>query len=314
MATPIFNPDDFVFTKLEVPEDNPTLIEYDAKNRLIYLRLRDSKTNEYEYNAIYLTETVNKNLLTYLPDEWTNENDRILLFAVHKNGRVFFEKEKLKYDFETKETKWVRYEYKNLSIEDATKITDALKAAIFIQNTKNENDKNSALVSLAKKDVYLDRFYLAVLKKSDQMLRETDWRILEDAPQSFDGERELWKQWRDFVRVAPKKPEEFEGELDFLIYTEEFKWPVNPETYHNMYPDHEVEYLSTPDQFIFADTSMTEYRETLISEQLKYAIKTFKDRQENGVPITKEMYDIIQQYSLLENIDDIKLSVQGEDQ
>jgi len=313
MSKPVFNPDDFVFQKLELPEDNPTLIEYDAKARLIYVRVKDPSTKEYEYNAVHLSEVVNNNLLTYLPDEWTNENDRILLFAVHENGKSLLEKEKLKYNFETKETYWVRYEYKNFSQSDAKEIFDALKAAVFLQNAKNENARNSSLVSLAKKDVFLDRMYVQTLQESERMLRETDWRILDDAPQRFDGERELWKQWRQKIRNSPKKPEEFETDLDFLIYKEEFKWPINPEQYHQMYPNNDVEYLSTSEQFVFADTSMTEDKVNIYDEKLNLAIKTFKYNEENGIPINKEMYDIIRRYSLLENIDDIKLNV-GEDQ
>lgn len=309
MTKPVFNPDDFVFQKLELPEDNPTLIEYDAKAKLIYVRIQDPATKEYEYNAVHLTETVNSNLLDHLPDEWSNENDRILLFAVHQDGSVFLQKEKLKYNFETQQTYWVRYEYKNFSQSDAKEIFDALKAAVFVQNAKNEQDRNSSLVALAQKDVFLDRMYIQILQDSERMLRETDWRILEDAPQSFEGERSLWIQWREAVRNSPRRPEDFESDLDFLIYKEEFKWPINPEQYHQLYPSHDVEYLSTPDQFVLGDTSVTEDRVTMLNEQLSLAIKTYKYNQENGIPISKEMYDVIQRYSLLDNIDSVNLTV-----
>jgi len=309
MTKPVFNPDDFVFQKLELPEDNPTLIEYDAKAKLIYVRIQDPATKEYEYNAVHLTETVNSNLLDHLPDEWSNENDRILLFAVHQDGSVFLQKEKLKYNFETQQTFWVRYEYKNFSQSDAKEIFDALKAAVFVQNAKNEQDRNSSLVALAQKDVFLDRMYIQILQDSERMLRETDWRILEDAPQSFEGERSLWIQWREAVRNSPRRPEDFESDLDFLIYKEEFKWPINPEQYHQLYPSHDVGYLSTPDQFVLGDTSVTEDRVTMLNEQLSLAIKTYKYNQENGIPISKEMYDVIQRYSLLDNIDSVNLTV-----
>lgn len=314
MAKPVFNPDDFVFTKLDLPEDNPTLIEYDAKNRLIYVRIKNP-SDEYEYNAVYLTEQINDNLLTYLPDEWTNENDRILLFAVHKNGKVILEKEKLKYNFETKETYWVKYSQKNFTEKDAKEIFDALKAAVFAQNTKDQTERNNNLVSIAKKDLYMDRIYLSLRDLTDKMLRESDWRILPDAPQKFEGEKDLWIEWRNHIRDCVKKPSDFETELDFLIWTEEFKWPINPEQYHSLYPDHDIEYLSTREQFTTQDPTITEEKLDKITEQLNIAIQDIKRQKESGVPITKEMYDVIRRYKLIENVkdlEDLKFDIGGE--
>lgn len=312
MAKTVFNPDDFVFEKLSLPEDNPTLIEYDAKNRLIYVRMQNPDKS-YEYNAVYLTESVNNNLLNNFPDKWSNENDRILLFAVHENGKVLFEKEKLKYNFDKQETYWVRYEQNDLSTTEAKEIFDILKAAVFVQNAKNETERDNALISLAKQDFYLDKMYLALLHTSEKWLRETDWRILPDAPQSFEGEMNLWKIWRDKVRSCVCKPEDFETPLDFLIWQEEFRWPINPEKYHKLYPDHDVEYLSTPDQFVLEDVSVTEQKMDLINEELNATVRKLKYDQEHGIPITKEMHDIIRRYSLLDNVENVKLNV-GEEQ
>lgn len=305
MAKPVFNPDDFVFQKLDVPEDNPTLMEYDAKNRLIYVRVKNN-LNEYEYNAVYLTEQVNTNLLTYLPDEWTNENDRILLFAAFQNGKVLLEKEKLKYNFDTKETYWVPYQVKNFDPKDAKKIFDALKAAVFVQNTKEQTEKNNALVSIAKKQEYLDQMYLGMLTLTDKMLRETDWRVLPDAPQTFEREKDMWVEWRKSIRDCLKKPSDFETELDYLIWKEEFRWPINPEQYHDLYPEGDVEYLTTPDQFIKTDPTLTQDKIDMMNEQLNVAISEIKRQQESGVPLTKEMYDVIQRYKLIDNVKELE--------
>jgi hypothetical protein len=312
MTKPVFNPDDFVFHKVLTPEDNPTLLEYDAKNRLILVRMiNPDKT--HEYNVIHLSEIVNNNLLKYLPDKWTNENDRILVFAIRANGEYMLEKEKLKYNFETKETHWIQYQYKNLSLEDAKEIFESLKAVVFIQNTKNQNDQNSELLELARTEFYLDAMYLRKKATADSWLRQTDWRVIPDAPQTFEGEMELWKQWREYLRTCVKKPSDFDTDFDYLVYNSDFKWPINPETYHTRYPEHNVDYLSTDDQFSFSDVSITEERLDYMTEQMNLAVKKAKLEQEQGTSISRQMYKIIERYSLLDGIENVNLNP-GEDQ
>jgi len=315
MSKPVFNPEDFVFQKLELPEDNPTLIEYDAKARLIYVRVVNPATKEYEYQAVHLNDTVNKNLLEYLPDEWTNENDRIILFAVHQNGKVILEKEKLKYNFETKETYWVNYSYKNFTQENAKELFEALKAAVFVHNTNEEIKQYEQLVSIARKQEFLDSMYLDILSTSERMLRETDWRILPDAPESFPGEKDLWIKWREFVRNSPKKPEDFEEEIDFLIYKEDFKWPINPEEYKLQYPNNDgSNYLETPDQFVPYETHLnTSSAMSKVDAKLKVALNEYVRAKEGGVPIPKQLYDVIEKYSLLNDIEDFPKFTVGEE-
>lgn len=315
MSKPVFNPEDFVFQKLELPEDNPTLIEYDAKARLIYVRVVNPATKEYEYQAVHLNETVNKNLLEYLPDEWSNENDRITLFAVHQNGKFILEKEKLKYNFDTKETYWVNYSYKNFTKEDAKELFEALKAAVFVHNTNEETKQYEQLISIARKQQFLDSMYLEILSTSQRMLRQTDWRILPDAPESFSGEKDLWIKWREFVRNSPKKPEEFELEIDFLLYKEELKWPINPEQYHSKYPSGDgSDYLETAEQFVSYETHLdTSEAVNTVNAKLRVALNEYLRAKEGGVPIKKEMYDIIQKYCLLNNIEDFPKFTVGEE-
>jgi len=309
MAKPVFNPDDFVFEKILKPEDNPCLIEWNAKNKLIFIRVKDPNTSEYDYEAAYLTEQVNANLLESIPDKWSNENDRIVMFAVYEDGTYQFTKEKLKYDFEKKKTNWVVYDYKNLSLDDVKEIFDLLKGIIWVQNAKNEAEKDEALLSLLRKDMYLDKLYTMKLHAIEQWLRETDWRVLPDAPQTFEGELDMWTTWRNYLRTSLKKREDFDDDIEYLIYSEEFKWPINPEMYHKIYPDHDVEYLSTEDQFTISDASLTDKKMELINEEIKTLVNKMKYEKENGKPITKHMWDIIQRYNITTGIEDLNLNV-----
>lgn len=305
-----FNPDDFIFEKYPTPEENPTILEYDAKAKLILVRVNNFGV--YEHEASVLSEIVNNNLLNHIPDEWSNRNDKLALFWIREDGTFGLEKEKLKYDVKTKETKWVRYKCKNFTLEQAKELFEIIKAAIWVQNTKTEEELNRELLELSKKKAYLDKIHLRKLDLLNRYLRSTDWRILPDAPQFFEGEQELWIIWRDRMRECVKSPDDFDSEIDYLMYCEEFKWPINPEMYYNLYPDREVEYLSTEDQFTTSDPTVTNETMKVISARVSQYISNLQDREENGVPVERRMYDLIRKYSLLDNIDNIKLSVEGE--
>ena len=57
-----FNPDDFVFEQLSSPDEKKTILEYDAKNRLILLRTKD-ETGNYIYNNVVISSNINENIL-----------------------------------------------------------------------------------------------------------------------------------------------------------------------------------------------------------------------------------------------------------
>ena len=115
MATPIFNPDDFVFTKLEVPEDNPTLIEYDAKNPQLQ-RFILGNTLEALVGAFYLDKgyiktrkfVVDKlihpyfNLETIISSE-TNFKSKLIEWCQRQGKSVRFEMMEMKRNKSQKE-------------------------------------------------------------------------------------------------------------------------------------------------------------------------------------------------------------------
>jgi hypothetical protein len=92
-----FNPDDFVFEKLPSPDERKTIMEYDSKNRLILLRTKDD-TGNYIYNTVVISQAINQNILKNIPNEWSNDNDRIIVFAIYEDGEYIIEKEKMKKD------------------------------------------------------------------------------------------------------------------------------------------------------------------------------------------------------------------------
>jgi hypothetical protein len=305
MGTLKFNPDDFVFQPLPSPDEKKTVLEYDAKNRLVLLRTKDEDGN-LVYNSVFINKQINDNILNNIPDEWSNNNDRILIFAIYESGEYILEKEKMKYDFNTKSTKWVNYSCNHLTIEQAKQLYEILKAAIYLDKEVKKYKDVSEFLELSKQTYYLKQFNKKNVDFIDKLLRESDWRILPDYPEQFNNEKEMWILWRSKIRELNKTPEDFEDSLDYMIYLEELKWPIRPDQYNVKYPEHQVEYLETDDQYIkspeFLDyTQETEYMENVIKFN-----EILKKYEEQGITVNATLSNLIKRYDLIKELKEFK--------
>jgi hypothetical protein len=77
----------------------------------------------------------------------------------------------------------------------------------------------------------------------------SDWRVLPDVVEKFEGERDMWIEWRKRLRQLLPGVDTFESEYNAFKYSFELKYPIDPKQYITKYPNKEVEYLSTEDQF-----------------------------------------------------------------
>ena len=302
-----FNPNDFILQEIAPPEKKSTILEYDSKSRMVLVRVFN-KENEVKYNSIYLSQTLNNNILTNIPSELSDDKDRIVVFGIYDDGSYTMFKEKMKYDFATKQAKWVKYEETNVTTEEAKEIFNVIKSAVFVQQTIEVEARNNAVLEILKKDEYIDDLYNQTIEKRDDFLRTSDYRVLPDYPEIFAGEKELWIKWRDELRNCVKLIEEFEDELDYLIYIQEFKWPIDPLVYYSKYPSNEVEYLSSDDQYDTMPEKVSTSLQTLIRRNTTTFINQQKLRNEQGIPVEKQIYDIIKKYNLSQDLLDFNLS------
>ncbi len=306
-----FNPDDFVFKSLRVPEDNPTVLEYDATQKFILIRHKNEGTQELDYQACQLSTELNDHLLNNIPDEYSNRNDRILLFYIRKDGTYRLEKEKLKYNFQTKESSWVRYEYKELTLEQAKELFEAIKATAWAQDVTTAVKIRNESLELAKKRPYLDKMHLDRLQLQQKTLRNTDWRILDDAPQEYEGEIDNWRLFRRKLREIVKSPDMFEDELDYLLYNADFRWPMSPYQWHINYPDSPAsEYLQDDAHWsVSLDSHIGNEKlndiQRDINNVLKAAIENELPEGFGGTPENELLIRLAKKYKLLADIPEI---------
>ena len=296
-----FNPDDFQFERILPPEEKKPIIEWDALHRLMVVRVKQNE--EWTYLATKLEPQINTNLHNNLPDEWSNENDRIVSFSVFENGDHIFEKEKLKFDFSTKQSKWLRYEKNDLTSGQVRELFDILKAALAVQQVDNDIVKSKAIINVATRQEYLSKTDEEKQTAQERLLRSSDWSQLPDSTEKFAGELDMWTTYRTYLRNNIRSPEDFDDLLDYLIWDEEYNWPIDPYAYHELDPDHETPYLSVPQHFVFNVYESGEYtNEQLVGNVKQSAILAKQRQNEGGLPLNKQIWDTINQYSLNEGL------------
>tara|TARA_B100000902_G_scaffold306369_1_gene294955 strand:- start:4323 stop:5255 length:933 start_codon:yes stop_codon:yes gene_type:complete len=292
-----FNPEDFQFESITPPEKHKPILEWNAVSRLMIVRIKNSD-GEYSYNACKLSETVNSNLLKNLPDEWTNDNDRIVDFSIYEDGEYILDKEKMKFDFTTKKARYNRYNYGEMSEGQIKELFNVLKASIEVQRVNSEIERSREIVEMAKSATYIDKIDEERQLIKTRLLEKSAWSQLADAPEVFEGEVEMWATYRAYLRDNIKTPEDFDDLLDYLVWDAGFKWPLDPQQYHEFDPEHSIEYLSTSNQFKKTVEGSGRFAIEAIHGNVEKAAIIEKKRLEEGIPMSKQIWDKIQQYEL----------------
>jgi len=91
------------------------------------------------------------------------------------------------------------------------------------------------------------------MKEIQELLLYSDWRVLPDAPQKVEGEHEMWVKYRQELRGLLTSYDEYKTSYEAFEYVSKIKFPLDPRKYLEKYPNQEVEYLTTDDQYVKMD-------------------------------------------------------------
>ena len=177
--------------------------------------------------------------ISSLPETISNKNDRIQFFTYYNENHYKIEKVKTIYDFRLKKTRDIVYDPEIFS-EDIEYLFEQSK--LFYENLKKRE-----LISTKeqiKKDIEEQLKYRVVSLRAfrDMLLEKSDWTQISDIPFS-DVDKNNWTKFRQVLRDLPSQ-ESWNYSTSYSTL-----FPIDPSTYKLRYPNYEVEYLSTPDQF-----------------------------------------------------------------
>lgn len=203
----------------------------------------------------FIDESAWENIvLKSIPSLWHDPGkDEIEHLLLYNNDQYLCQRKKLKYDFSTNSSYWDTYNFKDGSVEDVKKIYEIINTTVIIQREihKQEVLEEARKLNLEALNYYYDKKWYKKMDEIQKMLLYSDWRVLPDSPQKFDGERDLWVTWRQKLReLLPDNPRDiFSDNFEMFKYVQTLKYPIDPRVYFDRYPNLDVEYLSTEDQF-----------------------------------------------------------------
>ena len=208
------------------------------RNILVQFYLRDKKI--YWNGTVH---TVDDELFSEfnasLDQKISTDKDRIVIFNWYNDGSYSCEKEKNVYDFRLQEYKWRIYDA-HLTLEEATLLKDNFLNLFEETRIKFLQENKDAV-----KQEILQQFDLSVINLRglrDRMLSKSDWTQIPDVPLDSDL-KSMWATYRQKLRDITDDPNW--NPRNIL----DIDFPIDPENYLLRYPNKEVEFLSTQDQW-----------------------------------------------------------------
>ena len=275
-------------------------IEIDFLNKYIFTPSDDLTS------SVASVKTIDDNLLQKFFENidpfWHTENDQLQYFIHYNNGEYFCQRKKLKYDFNTKTNYWQTYNLKNVPEDKINELIDRIQAFVILNADVKKFLAINEVKEIGQESVFYERRLIKKIAEKNAMLSASDWRVLPDVVDTYPGEKDMWMKWRNTLRKETiRRPEEFENGLEFLKYLYDLKFPVDPKLYFQLYPGgkdqegNEVEYLSTPEQWVKYDV---EASTDFITSNAIRALNYTKGYIESRVRVKKNILKILKEFDV----------------
>jgi hypothetical protein len=227
-------------------EIRETLLEADFLNDVIIM---------HPLKANILSELKEKFFSTVVSEFWHTEKDQLEFFAYYSTGSYFCQRRKLKYDFKENVSYWTTYSFTGAPADESKQLYEQISNFFSVIQEVKRLRYEELIEKVEDEALFFDQRYVKKITEKNEMLGSSDWRVLPDIVDKYPGEKDMWIKWRYTLRTKTiKSPKEFERGLDFAKYLYEMKWPIDPSKYWDIYPNGEVEYLSTDDQWVEYDS------------------------------------------------------------
>jgi hypothetical protein len=248
-------------------------------------------------SRVNIPDEISERFLTEQVDPfWHNENDRLEYFVVYNDGTYYCQRKRVRYDFESKSNYWSTYNFSGASKDQVESLKNKVIDFVSALREYKSVEYQGVIDKIDQEVIFFDQRWLKKFREKQMMLAASDWRVLPDVEDSYPGEKDMWIKWRATMRTETvKKPQEFENNLEFLKYLYDHKWPIDPKKYKEAYPNGEVEYLSTDDQWVGYDT---EASTDFVDSRLINILNTSTVYREKVVDIKKSVYNLIKELRL----------------
>ena len=249
-------------------------------------------------------------------DTFHMEGDELQHVVFYSDDTALIQRKKLKYDFATNSSTEVQYIFNGATQEQILALKERVTELVSASNIVREKQISEKIVKISKEQLFYDAKMNKRMEERKAMLKGSDWRVLPDIEDSYEGEKEMWKKWRKTLREMDVFNVTYEDNLALFKALTNLKWPIDPSIFRRAFPDgvdrdgNPVEYLGTDDQWTKRDidaskdytsdrlTSVIEWRDRSTNAKRNVAqgvqdlmkLMRLEDFVENGIDYS-EFYD-----------------------
>lgn len=275
------------------------LLQLDLINNTI-LQAPNSATTLSDFNTASLQtqefeEELKTKFLEMIGSFWHTEEDTLDFFSFYNDGTYMAQRKRQKYDFKSESLYWQEYQFKSSSQEQATQVYNTA-LALFAVAAKRKTDvalKNTE--ALDKEINFFESKWIKRTREKQLMLSASDWRVLPDVDDSYEGEKAMWIAWRAKIRsIAVPTPEQYGDKLEFAQTLYNQVYPIDPKNYRKLYDG-----VENPPAFMdpddsdqwtnYDDDASSDFLDSRMVNRLMYA----KQRASGSKRVKQEVLDII---------------------
>ena len=264
------------------------------------------------FNQVDIDAELKEEFLAKSGEFWNTDVDKLEAFAYYNDGTYICQRRKQKYDFKTEHTYWVDYQFKGATKEQAYQLALTIEAVFTIQQKAKVERGFKRLQKRLKEVNYFESKYLKRIRERGLLLNSTDWRVLPDVEDSYEGEKAMWIAWRAKIRtIVVPDPAVYDGPLAFAKALYSMTYPIDPKNYRKLYTDGKLDDGVT-DAPAFMDTEdvnqWTKYDDDASSDffndRLISHLIMAKQRNSTKVRIRKELLDVVKTFAIEDMYDD----------
>ena len=281
------------------------LLQLDLINNTI-LQAPNSATTLSDFNTASLQtlefeDELKTKFLEMIGSFWHTEEDTLDFFSYYNDGTYMAQRSRQKYDFKSESLYWSEYQFKSSSQEQATQVYNTARALFAVAAKRKTDIALRKTEALDKEINFFESKWIKRSREKQMMLNSSDWRVLPDIEDSYEGEKAMWIAWRAKIRsIAVPTPEQYDDKLAFAQTLYNQVYPIDPKNYRNLYPNGMLEDGVTPapafmdpddaDQWTnYDDDASSDFLDSRMINKLMYA----KQRASGTKRVKREVLDII---------------------
>jgi cell fate (sporulation/competence/biofilm development) regulator YlbF (YheA/YmcA/DUF963 family) len=262
-----------------------------------------------------IDEELKKRFLnTKVSEFWNTDKDLLEFFQYFNDGTYFCQRKRVKYDFGTESTYLQTYNFNGANSQEAKELYELIDTFFGVLLEVKKAKIDSVVAGIDSDVAFYEQRMYKLKRQRQEMLGFSDWRILPDIEDSYEGEKDRWIKWRKWIRdnstPAPSNAEFNNSGLEYFKYTYNLKFPIDPSKYLKMYPGGKLEDGVT-DAPAFMDANDTNQ---WVKHDSQASTDFFTNREVNmfnlaqrGIAptkkVTKEILDLMKELNIDEDVE-----------